>query len=114
MLKPADPYPLPPERPIGELVSDLIDHAKDYARAEVALARTIATSTAKGLAVPAMLFGLAVILALAGVTALAVGVVAALAQYVGPLGAGAAGLLIFAALAGLAGWLGAERLRRLL
>lgn len=112
MLKPVDPAP--PERPIGELVSDLIDHGKDYARAEIGLARAIAAAKARGLVVPAVLFGLAFVLALAGVTALAVGVVAALARYFGPLGAGIVGLLLFAALAGAAGWYGARRLQALL
>ena len=37
MLKPADPGPQPPERPIGELVHELIEQGKDYARAEVGL-----------------------------------------------------------------------------
>jgi putative superfamily III holin-X len=112
MLKPVDPGP--PDRSIGELVSDLIDHGRDYARAELGLVQAIAAAKAKGAAVPAVLFGLAFILALAGVTALAVGVVAALAKFIGPLAAGAAGLLIFLALAGLAGWYGAVRLKRLL
>jgi protein-S-isoprenylcysteine O-methyltransferase Ste14 len=111
MLKPADPAP---DRPIGELVGDLIDHGKDYARAEIGLVQAIAAAKAKGAAIPAMLFALALVLALAGVSALALGVVAALAKFVGPLAAGAAGLLIFVALAGLSAWYGVERLKRLL
>jgi hypothetical protein len=114
MLKPTDPGPPHPDRPIGELVSDLIDHGKDYARAEVGLAKAIAASKARGLVLPAAMFALAFMLALAGITALAVGVVAALARLIGPLGAGVAGLIVFALLAGGAGWYGAERLKRLL
>lgn len=113
MLKPVDPGPSS-DRSIGELVSDLIDHGRDYARAEIDLAKAIAADKLNGAAVPAMLFALALILALAGVTALALGVVAALAKFIGPLAAGLAGLLLFAALAGLAGWYGVERLKRLL
>jgi len=112
MLKPAEPGP--PDRPIGELVSDLIDHGKDYARAEIGLVQAIAATKAKGAAVPVLMLGLAFILVLAGVSALALGVVAALAKFIDPLAAGFAGLLIFAALAGLAGWYGVARLKRLL
>lgn len=112
MLKPVDPGP--PERPVGELVSDLIDHGLEYARAEIDLAKTVAADKASRLVAPAVLFGLAFVLALAGVTALAVGVVAALARTFGPLGAGVAGLAIFLVLAGAAGWYGARKLKALL
>jgi len=114
MLKPVDPGPPPPERPIGELVQELIEDGKGYARAEIALLKAIASAKAKALALPAALFGVAFILALAAVTALAVGVVLALAKLIGPLLAGVAGLMIFAAIAGLLGWIGAERVRRVL
>jgi hypothetical protein len=112
MLKPVDPGPPPPERPIGELVNELIEEGKAYARAEIDLAKAIANAKAKALALPAALFGFAFIVALAAVTALAVGVVMALARYIGPLAAGFIGMLIFAAIAGGLGWYGAERLRR--
>jgi hypothetical protein len=114
MLKPVDPGPPPPERPIGELVQELIEDGKGYARAEIGLLKAIASAKAKALALPAALFGVAFILALAAVTALAVGVVLALAKLIGPLLAGVAGLIIFAAIAGLLGWIGAERVRRVL
>jgi len=114
MLKPVDPGPPPPERPIGELVQELIEDGKGYARAEIGLLKAIASAKAKALALPAALFGVAFILALAAVTALAVGVVLALAKQIGPLLAGVAGLIIFAAIAGLLGWIGAERVRRVL
>ena len=111
MLKPVDPGP-DQERPIGDLVQELIEEGKAYARAEIGLAKAIATAKGKALIVPAILFGAAFILALAGVTALAVGVVVALAKFIGPLAAGFIGLLIFAAIAGLLGWYGARRLSR--
>ena len=112
MLKPADPGPPPPERPVGELVSELIDEGKAYARAEIGLAKAIAAAKAKALALPAGLFGAAFIFALAAITALAVGVVIALETFIGPLAAGFVGMLIFAAIAGGLGWYGYERLRR--
>ena len=36
MLKPAEPGPPPPERPIGELVHELVEEGKAYAQAETA------------------------------------------------------------------------------
>jgi hypothetical protein len=114
MLKPADPGSLPPERPIGELVHELIEDGKAYARAEIGLVKAIATAKGKALILPAILFGLAFIFALAAITALAVGVVMGLAAFIGPLAAGFIGLLIFAGIAGGLGWWGAERMRRAL
>ena len=111
MLKPVDPGP-DQERPIGDLVHELIEEGKAYARAEIGLAKAIATAKGKALIVPAILFGTAFILSLAAVTALAVGVVMALAKFIGPLAAVFIGMLIFAAIAGLLGWYGAQRLSR--
>jgi hypothetical protein len=111
MLKPVDPGPQP-ERPIGELVHELIEGGKAYAQAELDVAKTIAASKGKALVLPAALFGTALILSLAAVTALAVGVVIGLAKFIGPLAAGFIGMLIFAALAGGCGWYGYQRLMR--
>src|SRR4051794_40060438 len=99
MLKPVDPAPQS-ERPIGEIVHELIEDGKAYARAEIGLVTAIATAKGKALILPAVLFGVAFIMALAGVTALAVGVVIALAKFIGPLAAGFVGLVIFLAIAG--------------
>ena len=112
MLKPADPGPPPPERPVGEFVHELIENGKAYARAEIDLAKAIAAAKGKALAIPGALFGIAFICALAAVVALAVGVVIALETFIGPLAAGFVGMLIFAALAGLLGWAGYNKLRR--
>jgi len=114
MLKPAEHAPPPPERPVGELVHELIEDGKAYARAEIGLAKAIAAAKGKALALPVALFGAAFMFVLAAVTALAVGVVDALATLIGPLAAGFAGLLIFAAIAAALGWYGYERLRRAL
>jgi uncharacterized protein (DUF697 family) len=111
MLKPVDPGPQA-ERPIGELVHELIEEGKAYARAEFDLAKAIGTAKARAVAIPAALFGAAFICALAAVTALAVGIVIALASLVGPLLGGIVGLIIFAGIAGGLGWYGARRLKR--
>jgi hypothetical protein len=112
MLKPVDPGPPPPGRPVGELVHELIEEGKAYARAEIGLAKAIAAAKGKALVLPAILFGVAFIFALAAITALAVGVVIALETFIGPLAAGFVGMLIFAAIAGALAWWGAERVRQ--
>jgi hypothetical protein len=115
MLKPVDQAEPPhEERPVGDLVHQLVEEGKGYARAEIALAKAIAAAKAKALALPAALFGVAFIVALAAVTALAVGVVLALAKFLGPLLAGIAGLVIFTAIAGGLAWYGAERVKQVL
>ena len=114
MLKPAEPSPTPPERPIGELVHELVEEGKAYARAEADLAKAIATAKAKALALPAGLLVAALFVGMSALNALAVGVVLALALLIGPLLAGIAGLLIFAAIAGGLAWWGIDRARRAL
>lgn len=111
MLKPADPLH-PGERPVGELVHELIEDGKAYARAEIGLAKAIMAAKGKALALPAGLFGAALIFTLAAITALAVGVVMALATLIGPLAGGFIGMLIFLAIAAGLGWYGYRRLRR--
>jgi hypothetical protein len=111
VLKPTEPLPRA-ERPVGELIHELIENGKAYARAEFILAKAIASAKGKALVVPAALFGAAFVCALAGVTALAVGVVMALAKFIGPLAAGIVGLLLFCGIAGALGWYGAQRLTR--
>ena len=113
MLKPVEP-PQPPERPIGDLVHELIEEGKGYARAELGLARAIAAAKAKGLALPAGLLVAALFVAMAAINALVLGVVLALATLIGPLAAGIAGSLIFAAIAGGLAWWAIERGRRAL
>lgn len=110
MLKPTDQGGA--ERPVGELVHQLVEDGKAYARAELDVVKAMAAAKGKALALPSALFGAAFILALAAVTALAVGVVLALAKFIGPLLAGVAGLLIFAGTGAALGWYGYVRLRR--
>jgi Putative Actinobacterial Holin-X, holin superfamily III len=111
MLKPVDPGSQE-ERPVGELVSELIENGKSYARAEIGLYKAIATAKGKALAIPAILFVAALFIGMAAINALVVGVVIALESFIGPLAAGFVGMLIFAALAGLLGWAGYAKLRR--
>jgi hypothetical protein len=111
MLKPVDPAPQD-ERPVGELVHQLVEEGKAYAHAEVELYKTIGITKAKAVAIPAVLFIAALLIGMASINALIVGVVIALETFIGPLAAGFVGMLIFAAVAGLLGWAGYAKMRR--
>lgn len=112
MLKPTDPGPPPPDRAVGELVHELIEDGKAYARAEIDLYKTIAAAKGKALALPIGAFVAALLIGSTALTALAVGVVMALATLIGPLAAGFIGMLIFLAVAGILAWYGYNRLRQ--
>jgi hypothetical protein len=112
MLKPVDPGSQPQdERPVGELVHELIEDGKAYARAEIGLYKTIAAAMGKAIVIPAVLFVAALLIGMSAINALVVGVVIALETFIGPLAAGFVGMLIFAAVAGLLGWAGYAKLR---
>ena len=113
MLKPVDPGPPPPERPVGELVNELIDEGKAYARAEIGLAKAVAVAKAKGLAWPAALFLAALIVLQSAVTILAVGIFMALLRPLGPILASIIASLLFCGIAGALAWYGVERLKRI-
>lgn len=111
MLKPADTPPGGSDRPIGELVSQLVDDGKAYAQAEIDLVKAIAADKAAVARTAAILLGLALFLAFGAVVALCVGIVMALATLIGPLLGGLVAFILLAAVAGLLGWLGAQKIR---
>lgn len=114
MLKPPND-PGPPsadnERPIGELVHELIEDGKAYARAELGVLSAIASAKVNAFKLPAILFGAAFVLLLAAISALAYGVAAGLATLIGPLAGGVVASLLFAAIAGALIWVGVNRVR---
>ncbi len=115
MLKPADPAMRPEpddERPIGELVSQLVDEGKAYAQAELGLARAIAAAKASSLKVPAVLLGAALLLIQAAVTILAVAIFLGLLPLMGPILAGLLAFVIFAGVAAGLAWLAVDKVRR--
>ena len=114
MLKPADTPPGGNDRPIGELVSQLVDDGKAYAQAEIDLVKAIAADKAADARTAAILLGLALLIALGAVVALCVGIVLALATFTGPLLGGVLAFILIGAVAGLLGWLGAQKIRALL
>ena len=113
MLKPSEQSPPPrAERPVGEIVHELIEDGKAYARAEVGLVKAIATAKGKALALPAGLFFAALLLLQAAVVMLAFTLFGALIWLLGTVGAGVVTFLLFGGIAGWLAWYGVQRLRR--
>ncbi len=113
MLKATGPIPPGGERPIGEIVSDLVEEGKAYARAEFELAKAVAASKASGLKVPLILFAAALLVGMAALNAFAVAVFIVLAMVMKPVLAGLLAFLLMAGVAGLLGWLGVRKLKQL-
>lgn len=100
------------EETFPELVSRVVDDAKEVARAEVDLVKAQAVARLAGYRAAAILFATAGLLAMLASVGLVVGLILTIAQYTG---AGWATLIVVGAmlaLAGLLGWLGSQRWRR--
>jgi uncharacterized membrane protein YqjE len=105
MLKAPDQRPpSEPDRSIGDLIEQLMDDALDYGRAEIALLKARVNEVAANYTRAVILFGIAAVLALAGVVTLFVGIAMALARWVGPLAGAFVSTLLAATLAGLLAW----------
>ena len=113
MLKPTGPIPPGGERPIGEIVSDLVDEGKAYARAEFNVAKAIAASKASGLKAPLALLAAALLVGMAALNALAVAIFILFALMMRPLFAALLAFALIAGLAALLGWLGVQKLKKL-
>jgi len=111
MLKPTDPGPPTSERPIGEIVRELVDDGKAYARAEVNVAKTIASERANAFKVPVMLFAGAVLIGIAAINVLAFTIFVGLALIMQPVLAGLVAFVLVAGTAGLLAWIGVQKLR---
>ncbi|MGI8705673.1 MAG: phage holin family protein [Sphingomicrobium sp.] len=110
MLKPTDPPPPGSERPIGEIVRDIVDDGKAYARAELNVAKTMVTAKLGALKAPVILLAAAMFVGMAALNALAVAIFVALATVMSPLLAGILAFLLIGAVAALLGWLGIRKL----
>lgn len=100
------------EETFPELVSRVVDDAKEVARAEIDLVRAQAVARIADYRAAAILFATAGLLAFVALIGLVLGLVLTVAQYTG---AGWATLIvvgIMLALASLLGWLGMRRWRR--
>ena len=111
MLKPGDSPVAPDDRPVGDLVHQLVEDGKAYAKAELAVAKAIAGAKAGALRLPAILIGAAFLFLQAGVTVLAVAVYLSLMPLVGPFFAGLFATLLFVGVAGGLAWLAVRKLK---
>jgi len=112
MLKRADPSLEPEdEQPIGEVVSDLVEQGKAYAKAEVELAKAQVLAKVSEFKVPAVLLFAALLFAQAAVTVLAITVALGLEPFIGIVGGGLVGVLLASGAAGLLAWLAVKRLQ---
>jgi len=109
----SDPSPAA-SRPIGEIVGQLVDDGKAYAQAELDIVKAVAADKARALILPAVLLGTAALLALASLCALAIGLFFTLLPLMPAFVAGLLAFVIFAAAAGLLGWLGLQKLAAIL
>lgn len=114
MLKPADPEPPQSERPIGDIVGDIIDDGKAFARAELNLAKAIAAAKAAAFRTPAILLVAAAFVGMAALNALAVAIFVLLAMVMNAVLAAILAFLLIAAVAAGLAWVGVQKLRRLL
>ncbi|HEX8640239.1 MAG TPA: phage holin family protein [Allosphingosinicella sp.] len=94
----ATPAQDPRDQSIPDLVSQLVEDGRAYARAEIDLLKQIARHRAGRARTGLVLVGAGALLALSALTALVLGLVLGLATLIGPL---AAGLAVTAVLAGL-------------
>jgi len=117
MLKPAEPGPGTgepgEERPIGELVHQLIEDGKAYAQAEINVAKAVAAEKAEGLKLPAILFAGAFLFLQAAIVVLGMTFYLTLVSRLGPFLSGLIATLVCLGIAGGLGWYGAKRLRQM-
>jgi len=99
------------EAPIGDLFGRLVEQGKGYARAEVGLAKAIASAKADAIKLPAILLGAALLFVIAGVVVFCMTIALALATLIGPLAGGLVATLIAFAIAGGLAWFAVGRLK---
>jgi hypothetical protein len=85
---------------IGDLFGRLIDQGKGYARAEVDLAKAIATAKVDTLKLPVAFFAAALLFVIAGVVTFCITIALALATLIGPLAGGLVATVVAFAIAG--------------
>lgn len=116
MLKTTDQSKVLPtpddERPVGDLVHELVEDGKAYAKAEIGVAKAIAVAKANALKLPVILFGAAFLLINAAIVVLGVAGLLGLAPMIGPVLGGIVVFLVFAGIAGGLAWYGARRFQQ--
>ena len=116
MLKPAkEPMQEPEdERPIGEIVGQLVEDGKAYVRSEFDVGKAIAAAKARAFRAPLALLVGALFVAFGAVSALCVALVLALDSVMGHLLAGLVAFLLIGATAAILAWVGVNKLKAIL
>ena len=113
MLKPAEPDPNEgaEERPVGELVQQLIEDGKAYAHAELDYGKAVAAAKVETFKLPAILFAAAFLFLQAAIVLLGMTIYATLVSRLGPFLAGFLATLIMLGAAGGMAWYAVKRLK---
>ncbi|HET7709738.1 MAG TPA: phage holin family protein [Sphingomicrobium sp.] len=115
MLKPTEPGPGESdpagERPIGELVNQLIEDGKAYATAELNVARAVAAEKVEGFKLPAILFAGAFLFLQAAAVVFGMTLYLTLVSRLGPFLAGLMAVAICLGIASGLAWYAIKRLR---
>ena len=118
MLKPVDPDPsgegTPDDRPIGELLRQLVEDGKAYAEAELNVARAIVAEKIDGLKLPLVLGFGALLFLQAGVVLLGMTAYTTLLSRLGPFLAGVVATVLFVGIAAGLAWYAVKRVKDLL
>jgi hypothetical protein len=115
MLKPAEPEAGGPdpaeEKPIGELVHQLIEDGKAYAQAELEVGKAIVAGKIDQFKLPVVLLAAAFLFLQASVVLLGMTIYATLVSRLGPFLAGLIATLLMLAAAGGMAWYAVKRLK---
>ena len=116
MLKATEtpPSQAPADSSIGDLASQLVDDAKAYARAEVGVAKAIASEKANAAKVPLILLVGSLFVAMGALNALCIAIFVTLAALLGPLAAGIVAFVLIGGIAAVMAWFGYSKLRDVL
>ena len=94
----------PPDQPVGELISRVLEEGRAYAIAELNVVKAMAEERVSAFKLPAIAFIAALLVSQAAIIVLALGITMALAALIGPLLAGIVGFVVFSGLACGVGW----------
>jgi hypothetical protein len=101
MLKPADRDGPAGDRPLGELLGQLLDDGRTYAEAEAELLKARAFAEADRYRPAALFAGIGAAFGLAAIVAFAIALIVGLSVFMGPLAASLLALVVLALAAGL-------------
>lgn len=108
-----DPQNFDPDSGIGDLLGRVVNDGREYAEAELKLAKAKALSHANQYRTPLIMLAIAAVFGLAAIVTLFVTIAMALATLVGPLAGGLISTAIAAGIAGVLALVARSRLEKL-